>query len=74
MVTVIIEIIFAMLKKLYRFFGPAVFVALVLVIEIIAIPTVTDERARSEALHRDPIEVILKRYAMTRKKWTGSSE
>ena len=58
MVTVIIEIILAMLKKLYRFFGPAVFVALVLVIEIIAIPTVTDERARSEALHRDPIEVI----------------
>lgn len=58
MITVIFEIIFAMVKKLYRFFGPALFVLLVFVIEIIAMPIITDERARREALHREPFEVI----------------
>jgi hypothetical protein len=58
MITVIFEIIFAMFKKLYRFFGPALFVLLVLVIEIIAVPIITDERAHREALHREPFEVL----------------
>ncbi|MBR6046144.1 MAG: hypothetical protein IKP47_10970 [Ruminococcus sp.] len=56
--TLFFEIIFELLKKLYRFFGPAVFVAAVLVIEIIAVPNIADSKASAEAMHRETNEVV----------------
>lgn len=58
MFTVIIEIVFAALKKFYRFMGPALFVLIVLIIECIAMPSLTDERARREVLHREVNEIV----------------
>lgn len=57
MVSIIFEIIFALLKKLYRFFGPALIVFIILLIEIIAMPGVAEDKARSEARHKETLEI-----------------
>lgn len=57
MLSIIFEIIFAMLKKLYRFFGPALIVFFILLIEIIAVPDVAEDRARREAKHKETLEI-----------------
>lgn len=58
MISIIFEILFALLKKLYRFVGPALIVAIVLVTEIIAMPEIADNKAQSEALHRETNEIL----------------
>jgi len=56
--TIIFEVIFEVIKKLYRFIGPAIFLVLILIIEIIAIPDVADSRASRDARHSEVNQVL----------------
>lgn len=47
--TIVLEVIFEFIKKLYRFVGPAIFVALILVLEIIMMPGIADSKAATKA-------------------------
>ena len=56
--SIVFEVLFEIFKKLFRFFGPAIFVFVVLIIEIIAMPDIADSKAASEARHLEFNEVL----------------
>lgn len=56
--TVIVQIIIELVKKLCRFVGPAMILLLLLITAVIAVPIQTEKRAIHEALNREANEVL----------------
>ncbi|MBR4554079.1 MAG: hypothetical protein IKO27_00635 [Ruminococcus sp.] len=56
--TIIFEVLFELFKKLYRFAGPALFMIIILIAEIITVPNIADNRAAAEARHLESNKVV----------------
>ena len=56
--TVVIEIIFELLKKLYRFFGPALILAVAAVAAFIFVQVKTESNAILDTMHSESNEVL----------------
>ena len=58
MVSILFEIGFELVKKLYRFLGPALFLIIAAVVGVIMIPGLTDNKAYNSAVHSEMNEVL----------------